>query len=84
MAIPKKYKKDLIKNVRNLDKQSNVGKKKLTWQFKKGDLVMTKKGVWGVVVESASSGYFYIMSSDGRLKVHAKELNRVQSNKVKN
>ena len=83
MAIPKRYKKGLMKDVKNLDNLDNLGKKEIKWQFKPGDLVMTKAGIWGVIVEATHAGYFYVMSSSGRIKIHAKQLERIQRNKSK-
>tara|TARA_R110002073_G_scaffold101152_4_gene229959 strand:- start:217 stop:528 length:312 start_codon:yes stop_codon:yes gene_type:complete len=64
-------------------------RKKMSWSFKKGDLVsLNKKGMrqegldepaWGVIADGAAGGgYFKVMTSGGLQSWHGGSMDRVQ------
>tara|TARA_E500000331_G_C17230815_1_gene702560 strand:+ start:1528 stop:1815 length:288 start_codon:yes stop_codon:yes gene_type:complete len=84
MSIPKKYKKQVkaaMKSSNTSERSSSQrGKKrKVTWNFKKGDLVEYKSSYHFIIDDSRGDAWFQLMTADGRQWVKAKELTKLQT-----
>jgi len=84
MAIPKRYKKQVkaaMKSSKTTEKtgQRTRGRKKITWNFKKGDLVEFGGECHFIIDDSRGDAWFQLMTADGKKWVKAKELKKLQT-----
>ena len=87
MAIPKKYRKQVkaalnpSKTIsRTVEKSKGYQRKsKITWNFKKGDLVEYEGVCHFIIDDSRGDTWFQLMTADGRKWVKARELKKLQT-----
>ena len=84
MAIPKRYKKQVKAAMNSSSTKSGEYKRqhkksRITWNFKKGDLVEYEGNCHFIIDDSRGDAWFQLMTADGRKWVKAKDLKKLQT-----
>lgn len=81
--IPKSIKKQVKSNYNK--KESGIGRSRMKWSYKPGDLVKFKNSEgWGIVVETIHNGvYVWVLTSSGRQRFKSANLEKIQESYFK-